>query len=87
MIVPDKNVDLITIIMTIMHRLSLIAKKWKLPIYTGMTHKGCFNNEYVRSLLELSKSSCHRCVDILTIESLKESMNLFVLPICCRTST
>ena len=26
--------------------------------------------------------SIHRCVNILTIESLKESMNLFVLPIC-----
>ena len=49
----------------------------------GSTHKDFFTNEYVRSLLELSLSCLHRCVNILTIESLKESMNLFVLPMCC----
>ena len=49
----------------------------------GSTHKDFFTNEYVRSLLELSISGLHRCVNILTIESLKESMNLFVLPMCC----
>ena len=49
----------------------------------GSTHKDFFTNEYVRSLLELSISCLHRCVNILTIESLKESMNLFVLPMCC----
>ena len=48
----------------------------------GSTHKDLFTNEYVRSLLELSISCLHRCVNILTIESLKESMNLFVLPMC-----
>ena len=37
-----------------------------------------FTNEYVRSLLELSISCLQRCVNILTIESLKESLNLFV---------
>ena len=42
-----------------------------------------FINEYVRSLLKLSISCLHRCVNILTFESSKESMNLFVLPICC----
>ena len=47
----------------------------------GSTHKDFFTNEYVRSLLELSISCLHRCVNILAIESLKESMNLFVLPI------
>ena len=40
----------------------------------GSTHKDFFTNEYVRSLLELSISCPHRCVNILTIESLKESM-------------
>ena len=49
----------------------------------GSTHKDFFTNEYVRSLLELSISCFHRWVNILTIESLKESMNLFVLPMCC----
>ena len=49
----------------------------------GSTHKHFFTNEYVRSLLELSISYLHRCVNILTIESLKQSMHLFVLPMCC----
>ena len=49
----------------------------------GSTHKDFFTNEYVRSLLGLSISCLHRCVNILSIESLKESMNLFVLPMCC----
>ena len=49
----------------------------------GSTRKDFFTNEYVRSLLELSISCLHRCVNILTIASLKESMNLFVLPMCC----
>ena len=49
----------------------------------GSTHKHFFTNEYVRSLLELSISCLHRCANILTIESLKESMNFFVLPMCC----
>ena len=47
------------------------------------THKDFSTNEYVRSLLELSISFLDRCVNILTIESLKESVNLFVLPMCC----
>ena len=49
----------------------------------GSTHKDFFNKEYVHSLLELSISCLHRCVNILIIESSKESMNLFALPICC----
>ena len=49
----------------------------------GSTHKDFFTNEYVRSLLKLSISCLHRCVNILTIESLKKSMNLFVLPMFC----
>ena len=54
------------------------------PLYVGgSTHKDFFTNEYVRSLLELSISALHRCVNILTVKSLKESMNLFVLPMCC----
>ena len=44
----------------------------------GSPHKDFFNKEYVRSL-----SCLHRCVNILIIESSKESMNLFALPICC----
>ena len=38
----------------------------------GSTHKDFFNNEYVVSLLELSICCLHRCVNILTIESLKK---------------
>ena len=37
----------------------------------GSKHKDFFTNEYVRSLLELSISCLHLCVNILTIESLK----------------
>ena len=53
---------------------------WDVPLYIlrYTTHKDFFNNEYIPSLLELSISCLHRCVNILTIESLKESMNLFV---------
>ena len=48
------------------------------------THKDFFTNEYVRSLLELSISCLHRCVNILTTESLKVlRMNFFVFPMCC----
>ena len=47
------------------------------------THTDFFTNEYVRSLLELSISCLHRCVNILTIDFFKESMYLFVLPTCC----
>ena len=45
----------------------------------GSTHKDFLTNKYVRGLLELSISCLYRCVNIPTIESLKESMNLFVL--------
>ena len=40
-------------------------------------------HNYVRSLLELSISFLHRCVNILTIDSLNQSINLFVTPIFC----
>ena len=60
-----------------------IAVMRRFPFMYGSTHKYFFTNGYVRSLLELSISCPHRCVNILTIESLKESMNLFVLPMCC----
>ena len=53
----------------------------------GSTHKDFFTNEYVRSLLDLSISCLHRSVNILTIESLKESMNLFVLPMSSPVSS
>ena len=49
----------------------------------GSTQKYFFTNAYVRSLLELSISFLHRCVYILTIDSLNESMNLFVSLIFC----
>ena len=49
----------------------------------GSTHKDFITNEYVRSLLELSIYFLQGCVNILTIEYLKVSMNLFVLQICC----
>ena len=49
----------------------------------GSTQKYFFTNAFVRSLLELSISFLHRCVNILTIDSLNESMNLFVSPIFC----
>ena len=42
-----------------------------------------FTNAYVRSLLELSISFLHCCVNILTIDSLNKSINLFVSPIFC----
>ena len=38
----------------------------------GSTHKDFFTNEYLRSLLELSISCLHRCVNILTIKSLRD---------------
>ena len=46
----------------------------------GSTQKYFFTNAYVRSSLELSISFLHRCVNILTIDYLNESMNLFVSP-------
>ena len=49
----------------------------------GSTQKYFFTNAYVRSLLELSISFLHCCVNILTIDYLNESMNLFVSPIFC----
>ena len=49
----------------------------------GSTQKYFFTNAYVRSLLELSISFLHCCVNILTIDSLNESMNLFVSQIFC----
>ena len=49
----------------------------------GSTQKYFFTNAYVRSLLELSISFLHCCVNIPTIDSLNESMNLFVSPIFC----
>ena len=42
-----------------------------------------FTNAYVRSSLELSISFLHCCVNILTIDSLNKSMNLFVSPTFC----
>ena len=69
----------------IIRYLAIAGMRW-LPFISkiyGSTHKDFFTNEYVRSLLELSITCLHRCVNILTIESLKESMNLFVFPICC----
>ena len=46
------------------------------PLYIfGSIHKYFFTNEYVRSLLEPLISCPHRCVNILTIESSKESIN------------
>ena len=47
------------------------------------TQKYTFTNTYVRSLLELSISFLHCCVNILTIDSLNKSTNLFVSPIFC----
>ena len=49
----------------------------------GSTQKYFFTDAYVRSLLELSISFLHCCVNILTIDSLNKSMNLFVSPIFC----
>ena len=49
----------------------------------GSTQKYFFAHAYVRSLLELSISFLHCCVNILTIDSLSESMNLVVSPIFC----
>ena len=49
----------------------------------GSTQKYIFINAYVRSLLELSISSLHCCVNILTIDSLNEIINLFVSTIFC----
>ena len=65
--------------------LAIAVMRWFPFIFKmyGSTHKDFFTNEYVRSLLELSISCLHRCVNILTIESLKESMNLFVFSMCC----
>ena len=65
--------------------LAIAVMRWFPFIFKmyGSTPKDFFTNEYVRSLLELSISCLHRCVNILTIESLKESMNLFVFPMCC----
>ena len=61
--------------------LAIAVMRWSPFIFKryGSTHKDFFTNEYVRSLLELSISCLHRCVNILTIESI----NLFVLPMCC----
>ena len=42
----------------------------------GSTQKYFFTNAYVRSLLELSISFLHRCVNMLAIDSLNEFMNL-----------
>ena len=42
-----------------------------------LTHKDLFTNEYVRSLFELSIYCLYRCVNILKIESLTESIHLF----------
>ena len=61
----------------VMRWLPLVCK-----IY-GSTQKYFFTNAYVRSLLELSISFLHCCVNILTIYSLNKSMNLFVSPIFC----
>ena len=65
--------------------LAIAVMRWFPFIFKiwGSTNKDFFINEYDRSLLELSISCLHRCVNILTIESLKESINLFVLPIAC----
>ena len=49
----------------------------------GSTQKYFFTNAYVHSLFELSISFLHCCVNILTINSLNESMNLFASPIFC----
>ena len=55
--------------------LAIAVMRWFPFIFKiyGSTHKDFFNrpNEYVRSLLELSISCLHRCVNILTIESLE----------------
>ena len=61
----------------VMRWLPLVCK-----IY-GSKQKYFFTNAYVRSLLELSISFLHCCVNILTIDSLNKSMNLFVSPIFC----
>ena len=65
--------------------LAIAVMRWFPFIFKmyGSTPKDFFTNEYVRSLLELSIFCLHRCVNILTIESLKDSMNLFVFPMCC----
>ena len=51
-------------------------------IYSS-TQKYFFTNAYMRSLLELSIAFLHRCVNMLTIDYLNESMNLFVSPLFC----
>ena len=61
----------------VMRWLPLVCK-----IY-GSTQKYFFTNAYARSELELSISFLHCCVNILTIDSLNKSMNLFVSPIFC----
>ena len=47
----------------------------------GSTQNFFFTNAYVRTLLELSISFLHRCVNILALDSLNESINLFASPI------
>ena len=49
----------------------------------GSTQKYFFTIAYMRSLLELSISFLHCYVNILTIDSLNKSMNLFASPIFC----
>ena len=67
--------------------LAIAVMRWFPFIFKmyGSTHNFFFllMNMHVRSLLERSISCLHSCVNNLTIESLKESMNLFVLPMCC----
>ena len=63
-----KSCELIRyLVIAVMRWLPFIFKMY------GSKHKDFFTNEYVRSLLELSISCLHRCVNNLTIESLKES--------------
>ena len=69
--------------------LAIVVMRWFPFIFRmyGSTHKDFFTNEYVRSILELSISCPHRCVNILTIIYLKENINLFVLSMCCFSQT
>ena len=64
---------------------AIVVMRWFPFIFKmyGSTPKDFFTNEYVRSSLELSIYGLHRCVNILTIKSLKGSMILFVFPMCC----
>ena len=63
--------------------LAIAAMKWFPFIFKiyGSTHKDVFTNAYMFAAYLNSRYLV--CVNILTIESLMESMKLFVLPICC----